>query len=334
LQVHERQFQAISEDQPGLVWREFAKERWPHYEKWFSHFEGPTRPTWLECTRKLREYMPEIVPLYEDLVELGGGGDKFGRFLSLWCPPAYMAGCSQTAWTKGAPALLRNYDYSPSLFEAVLIRTQWNQTGVMASSDCLWGVLDGMNTHGLAVSLAFGGDTTVGEGFGIPLVLRYILQTCASVREGVAVLKRVPIHMSYNVLLVDKKGKFATVHVSPDRQTVETRKAASTNHQEKVRWWRHALATQSVERAEVLESQLPRCDVESEAVQVFLDAPIFSSAYSRGFGTLYTAAWHPASGEVTLYWPNSSWHQSFANFLPAIRTVHYVTPGVALGTKM
>ena len=42
-------------------------------------------------------------------------------------------------------------------------------------SDCLWGLLDGINDAGLAVSLAFGGRATR-EGFGIPLVVRYLLE--------------------------------------------------------------------------------------------------------------------------------------------------------------
>ena len=50
-----------------------------------------------------------------------GGGDLEARFLSLWCPPAHIAGCSQMVWLnpagKEGPALLRNYDYSPALLE-------------------------------------------------------------------------------------------------------------------------------------------------------------------------------------------------------------------------
>ena len=48
-------------------------------------------------------------------------------------------------------------------------------------SDCLWGLLDGMNDRGLAVSLTFGGRPDVGDGFAIPLVVRYVLETCDDV---------------------------------------------------------------------------------------------------------------------------------------------------------
>ena len=51
-------------------------------------------------------------------------------------------------------------------------------------SDCLWGLLDGMNDAGLAVSLTFGGRPVLGDGFGIPLVMRYVLETCEDVAEA------------------------------------------------------------------------------------------------------------------------------------------------------
>ena len=58
-------------------------------------------------------------------------------------------------------------------------------------SDCLWGLLDGINDSGLAVSLTFGGRKDVGDGFAIPLVVRYVLETCDTVAEARAALARV-----------------------------------------------------------------------------------------------------------------------------------------------
>ena len=71
-------------------------------------------------------------------------------------------------------------------------------------SDCLWGLLDGMNDAGLAVSLTFGGRACVGDGFGIPLVVRYLLETCATVAEARAALDRVPVNLAHNLTLVDR----------------------------------------------------------------------------------------------------------------------------------
>src|SRR6185436_2580738 len=95
-------------------------------------------------------------------------------------PTPYLTGCSQAVWTRRGepPTLVRNYDYHPELCEGTLLLSAWHGTRVIAMSDCLWGVVDGINEHGLAVSLSFGGRQVVGDGFGIPLVLRYALEFC------------------------------------------------------------------------------------------------------------------------------------------------------------
>ena len=56
-----------------------------------------------------------------------------------------------------------------------------------------------------------------GEGFGIALLLRYVLEFCQNVAEAVAVLCRVPVHVAYNVALLDGSGRHATVFIAPDR---------------------------------------------------------------------------------------------------------------------
>ena len=79
--------------------------------------------------------------------------------LSLYRPTPYMAGCSQAVWQRdGRPLLVRNYDYFPERLEGTILMSAWNGVKTIVQSDCLWGVLDGMNEHGLAASLAFGGD--------------------------------------------------------------------------------------------------------------------------------------------------------------------------------
>jgi predicted choloylglycine hydrolase len=148
--------------------------------------------------------MPEIVPLYDRLCELAGGGDHAARFLSFYRPPPYLSACSQAIWPGKEPVLVRNYDYHPQAFDAVVMRTEWMGRAVMGTSDGLWGLVDGMNDAGLALSLTFGGRRVVGDGFGVPLILRYVLQTCETAAEAGAALARVPTHMSYNVTVVDR----------------------------------------------------------------------------------------------------------------------------------
>ncbi|HXH03214.1 MAG TPA: C45 family peptidase [Candidatus Competibacteraceae bacterium] len=317
-------FEAIAEEQPGAKWQALFARRWPAYRRWFLSEGERARPYYLSAVRALRRHMPELLPTYERLVELAGGGDLAARFLSLYCPPPYISGCSQAVWPGEPPLLVRNYDYSPQLCEAAILKTAWNGRPVIAMSDCLWGVLDGMNAEGLAVSLAFGGRRVVGEGFGVPLLLRYILEFATTSDEAVEVLERVPCHMAYTVTVLDRRGKFATAYLAPDRPTRVRSLPFATNHQDEIEWERHARATATQERERVLALRLRECtDTPAPLLQAFLRPPLYSTAYGHGFGTLYTAIYAPWQGQVEYRWPNGVWRQSFTVFEEAQRAVYF-----------
>ena len=336
-------FHAVREDEPGYKWLALFERHWRAYEKWFLSQGDQARPTYLETRRKLRDYMPELVPTFERLVELAGGGDTVARFLGHYRPPPYIAGCSQAVWPDPRrPVLVRNYDYSPDLCEATLLMTRWNGRQVIAMGDCLWGALDGMNDAGLAVSLAFGGRRAVGDGFGMPLILRYVLEFCETAGEAVRALERIPTHMSYNVTLLDASGQIRTVFVAPDRAPVTRSLPVATNHQGRVEWRTHAEATHSLERESFLISRLADTEETDHGfVRSFLSDPLYSTAYRRGFGTLYSSCYRPKSGEMALFWPGVTLRQSFAEFRESTRVVHYFVadgtpggpgPGALLGT--
>ncbi|MDX1595161.1 MAG: C45 family peptidase, partial [Gammaproteobacteria bacterium] len=212
--------------------------------------------------------------------------------------------------------LVRNYDYEPRLCEGTLLHTAWNDRRVIAMSDCLWGVLDGMNEDGLVVSLTFGGRRVVGDGFGVPIILRYILEFCTTTQEAVDVLLRVPIHMAYNVTVIDRAATFRTLYLSPDRIAVVRQLPATTNHQGRVEWHAHARATATIERERYLFSRIADGDeTPSGLVGAFLSPPLHNSDFSKGFGTLYTAVYRPRRARMELLWPGRSpWTHAFAHF--------------------
>jgi predicted choloylglycine hydrolase len=80
-----------------------------------------------------------------------------GAALALWNPPPFLTGCSQAAVLDGGPALIRNYDWDHRLFDGVVAKTAYTGRRVLGMVDCLWGLLDGVNDAGLAISLTFGG---------------------------------------------------------------------------------------------------------------------------------------------------------------------------------
>jgi predicted choloylglycine hydrolase len=306
-------FRAVAEDKPGPKWAGLFAQYWPDYRRWWLR-EGPeARPTYLEGRRALKKHMPELIPLYEELCELAGGGDQEARFLSFYCPPPYLSGCSQAIWPGEEPMLVRNYDYSPLAFDALTLATAWQGRRVLGTSDGLWGLVDGVNDAGLAVSLTFGGRHVVGDGFGVPIILRYILQTCETAEEAGEVLARVPSHMSYNVTAVDARRHFVTAYMAPDRATVLRHIGVATNHQERVEWASHARFTATVERERFLLQRLTlHVDPPEKFIGAFLKPPLYSVAYDAGFGTLYTAVYHPRRFAMELRWPGRTWPLSGA----------------------
>ena len=307
----------VSEERPGAVWTALFERTWPAYRKWFEKEGDDRRPQLESCRAELERHMPELVPIWERLVELAGAEEKAARMLSLYRPTPYITGCSQAVWSRGEPLLVRNYDYHPDCFEGTFLHSAWSGTHTLVASDCLWGVLDGLNEYGLVVSLAFGGRRDVGDGFGIPLILRYVLETCRTVSEAAAVLERVPSHMSYNVSLLDTAGDRVVVAVAPDRSTSVTRGDIATNHQRGVEWSRYDRFTRSSEREEYLAGLLADPELSAEAfARRFLRAPLYNTRYDRAFGTLYTAVYRPARGGAEYLWPAAGVEQSLGSFVP------------------
>ncbi len=308
-------FQSISELQPGEKWRSWFEASWPACRRWFLKEGDSARPNYLACERALKQHMPELVPTYQRLVELSGGSDQAARMLSLYNPTPFMTGCSQAVWTRDKPFLVRNYDYHAGFWEARLWHSDWNGRQVIAMIDCLWGVLDGINDCGLAVSLAFGGRKVVGDGFGIPVILRYVLEFCETTEQAIESLGRIPCHMAYTVTILDESGTHCTIFLSPDREPAVSRYPLATNHQVSVEWDEHERVTASVDRAHFLSIRLQ--DEEETAgrfVDRFLEPPLYQSRHTQGWGTLYTTVYHPVDRQCTLRWPGFSLEQAISQF--------------------
>lgn len=306
--------QCIKENSPGLKWSGLFYAKWPYYESWFLR-NGGSKKGYLTSSNMLKKYMPEIFPVYEQLLTLSDGSDSAARFLSMYSPPAFMRGCSQMIYNKNSESILvRNYEYLPAYFEGVMLYSNWKQP-VIGISDCLWGLLDGINSNGLAASLAFGGSNEVKEGFGIPLIIRYLLETTNTVDEAIAVLKTIPSHMAYNVQLCDAHGNAATVFVKPGGGVVVTSELTCTNHQDTIAWELYHKASKSGERKQFLEQLLAQNSLtEQQVVQAMLAPPLYFETENASWSTLYTAAYNCIQKEVVLLWPFAKLKQSFSQF--------------------
>jgi predicted choloylglycine hydrolase len=274
------------------------------------------KPSLKECKDALAKYMPEFVPLYEDLLKMTNADEELARMLSLYCPNSFERGCTQAAWTRYSPILVRNYDYAPELLEGRILKSKWLETEVIAMTDCLWGALDGINEHGLSVSLAYGVSTTTGVGFAITLVVRYVLKCCKNTQEAIEVLKRIPVNMVYNVTLLDAWNHVVTVELSPVEKTTVLARPFAVNHQGRFNLNSFAIFSNSEERERAVSELLfdPMVSIESFTAAFSYD-PLFSTDYKNRFGTIYTAIYNPFLKATEYRWPGDiRIYQSFAHF--------------------
>jgi predicted choloylglycine hydrolase len=297
---------AVSDHLPVL----FAAA-WSSYRAWFLRDGEAARPSYAESAAALRWHMPELACAFDDLVAAVGGGDLEARFLSHWCPPPVATACSLAVWNRGANRLVRNYDFPPQQCDMTVLASTWGGSRVLAMSDCLWGAVDGINEHGLAVAIAFGGRPVVGPGFGVGLVVRYLLETARCVAEALPILDRVPVSMAYNIAIVDRFGGGVIVAVSPDRPTTVTPGLVAGNRQGWTEWPEHAVMSATVEREVALAEAISDPQLTADELPSrFLQAPVWRDPASTAWGTVYTAAYDSDHGILDLLWPDEAWHLS------------------------
>lgn len=302
----------IREDRPGPQWKALLDATWPAYRAWYLSEGESARPNLRVCAEQLAAHMPELVPTWERMIALGGGDDLLARFLTGWDLPQFAPGCSQAVLTGDRPVLVRNYDYNADLFERVSLSTRLSGHKVIGTSDCLWGLLDGMNDAGLVVSLAFGGRPGSGEGFAVPMVVRYLLETCATVEQARAKLDTIPMAMTYNLTIADATGEALTAFVAPDAAPEYRPLPAATNHRGRnPEHPEHARALRSVERHDLLLDLIEGGIDRDRLADAFMAAPVRAENFTGGFGTLYTAIYRPDEGSVEYRWPDGSFIRTF-----------------------
>ncbi len=292
----EKTFLAADEPLPGEAWRQRFIAGWPAMRTWYLKEGLAPRPTVPAARAALQRHMPELLPVYERLCALVGDDDIAHRCLSCLDPPPVIAGCSQAVWLgEGGPALLRNYDFELQLTSGCVEMASWGGRRVITMAQRAWGALDGMNEDGLVASLTFGGSFARGRGFSMILVLRYVLETCRTVTEAVAVLTRVPVPMSQNVTVLDRSGAFATVFVGPDRTPLVTDGRVCANHQDRpippqqeTRWHAGAPRESSAERSGAAACGSRRRS--TDAHRAMLKPPLYRACRADGYATVYTAS--------------------------------------------
>ena len=207
------------------------------------------------------------------------------------------------------------------------MRSRFVRRRVIAMLDCMSGVLDGINDDGLSVSMSFGGREEFGDGFGISLVLRYLLEFAGDIGEAVELLRRVPVQGAYNVMLLDSTGSFETIEIAPGSEPRLVGSRVATNHQADSHWPLYEEKVFTHARYQHLFNVV--ADREHTAwsfTREFLQFPLYQSRFARGFGTLYNAAFYPERGACEYFWPHHRWDFGFENFTEREYHVEFIDP--------
>ena len=317
-------FTATAEALPGKAWQAAFHAGWPGLRDWYLSQGLAARPSEAEGRAQLARWMPELLPVYERVAALAGDDPVARQCLTLWHPPPVIVGCSQGVWLgPGGPALVRNYDFDPALCEGRIEMSAWFGRRCLVMADAAWGCLDGMNEAGLVASLTFGGRPAQGVGFPVLLVLRYLLESCDTIEQASAVLRRVPITMAQNVTLLDRAGRHATLFLGADRAPAVSAQRAVTNHQEAPVWPAADAAGCTVERQAAVARLLDEAPSLEAMAAGFLAPPLYNLDFDHAFVTLYSAVYRPAEGVVDYIWPGKVWRQGFERFEEGAYTHRY-----------
>lgn len=310
----EKLFHALDEPQPGAFCRKTIEESRDFVAGWFGKADRVWDPE--QTRRRVAEGMPEMLGIFDTCAGFAGDDPvMIAAIAGIDPPPLIPAGCTVRAFTRPRPTMLRNYDFHPEATQAVILRSHWNGRGVLGTAQGATGLLDGVNEAGIAAALTFGGRHVYGTGFGIVMVIRYLLQVARTLDDAAEVLRRVPVAWAHNVLVQDAEGRSIRAEVAPDREPLIVEAHVATNHQANVppgesSRWRFAEADGLPDDAEAART-------------VFASGKLCLDDFDGWLGTLYTAEYRPEERAVIYHWGADNWRQSLDAFEEGTRRIAY-----------
>ena len=263
-------------------------------------------PWWFNIQTEQRTFAKFSPALWE---EIGGLADGLGIAMerAVLCfgnnglrPP--LGGCS-AIMSNGVYG--RNYDFKPRHYAARFVVVQASGSyASIGSSELLTGRLDGMNEHGLTIGLHLVRSSPRYPGLSCVLMVRLVLDQCATTAEAVAMLRSLPHAMQYNYSLLDANGVAAVVEAVPGSVAVRTGDwLACTNHfQSSLLRPLNRRAAHSQQRLSPLEAWAAR-HLSAEAMFTALNrstSPAFHHGYLKGAGTLHTIVAEPSKKRLLI----------------------------------
>ena len=192
----------------------------------------------LKCEQEVRGAFPSVLDEIRGIAD--AMREKYEKLASFLLTIGYskVMGCSAFACVAGSRVIFgRNYDfyYRFGRYSESYLTAPKNAYTSLGNTDIFVGREDGVNEHGLAISMHFVSAQLGNPGINFPIAVRYVLDHCKNTREAMEYLTHTRFLTANNYLLADRSGDLAVVEASPSQVRVRRPEnsekfIAATNH--------------------------------------------------------------------------------------------------------
>lgn len=231
----------------------------------------------------------------------------------------------------------RSYEFGPDSDDKRLCLTQvQGKFRHIGNSSIMLGRLDGMNEHGLTVTMSAGGIPVSNlpglrppeeKGLQFWAAIRSVLENCQDVPEGLDLIKRFPFCGNPILILADAQGNAAKVEIFGSHQVVErigptTNRGylCAANHfiQPAMEQFQPAPKKNSLKRVELIENHIQAAGTKlnQESITRLLSTQypdgLCCHFYKEYFGTLYSLVLDPMDRQMSICFGSPAvnpWHK-------------------------
>ncbi|PKO02419.1 MAG: hypothetical protein CVU43_07840 [Chloroflexi bacterium HGW-Chloroflexi-5] len=229
---------------------------------------------------------------------------------------------SRTA--EGRTLVGRSYEFGVDTEDMRLCTLQANNKfAFIGSSLIFFGYTEGMNEHGLVVTMSAGGMPTgleagmrasIQDGFQFWFVIRAVLERCKTVDEAIQLIKEIPTCGNPNLIVAGKSGEAALIEVFGPHKAVKKIESktteqmiSSTNHFNlpEMEPYRDPVWVNSQTRYDAIQTRLSGPQkVSKQAIKSLLSDEypngLACHFYEEWFGTLRSMIFDPQAGEIDM----------------------------------
>ncbi|MCD1294758.1 hypothetical protein CUJ83_07070 [Methanocella sp. CWC-04] len=177
----------------------------------------------------LRKYFPEACQEIKGIADgLMYPYEKFSAWLMCVSVCLEKKGCTMFAFKKDDKVFFGRNNDLPPVFRKISnssLYSPMNGHSFIANSSAFVIAEDGVNEKGLAAGMTFVCPKELKPGLNSMVFVRYILERCATVNEGIEALQSIPIAGAWHVILADRSGDIAHAECCADKIHIEKKDA-------------------------------------------------------------------------------------------------------------